>query len=101
MNFQAPALVWASAKGHLAIVESLLSKDARYNISQNKSRCDNFDARVEASDSHGSSALVWASRAGHIKVVKLLLNIWIHLDTWETLQVFGQKLAYLLYVDIC
>ena len=35
------------------------------------SRCDHFDARVEASDSHGSSALVWASRAGHTKVVKL------------------------------
>ena len=35
---------------------------------------DHFDARVEASDSHGSSALVWASRAGHTKVVELLLN---------------------------
>lgn len=88
------ALMMASWKGHLRVVESLLAAGAKVNA-QNEDEMTALmvasetevvelllaeGAKVNAEDASGRTALMWASSQGHLEVVELLLNKGAELD---------------------
>ncbi len=52
------ALIWASSRGYVKVVEALIDAGAK----------------VDEKDNKGETALMWASKNGHVEVVKALIE---------------------------